>query len=92
MLAAVLHTLVYGAVRSRRLLTEQDWFWICFGLAVFWASYIPVAPFAIALIGSHVDWVRRAYIARAVLMMCAFLLITWGILCQRAAVRLPGRS
>src|SRR5262245_2439329 len=60
-LAAVVHTLVHRSLRSEQLLTSQDWFWICLGMALFWLMFAPLPPFADALLESNLDWVRLAY-------------------------------
>ena len=86
-LAAVVHTLIHNSLRSLQLLTSQDWFWICLGMALFWLMFAPLPPFADALLASNLEWVRMAYLARAWTIIAAFALISWGILCPRVLTR-----
>jgi hypothetical protein len=86
-LVATVHTLVLLSVESFAPLTRQDWFWVCIGLALFWLMYVPIAPFADALVGSNTDWVMTAYIARAWVCLFSFLLMSWGVLCPRVLTR-----
>ncbi len=91
-LAGSLQTLIQRTLLSREILTTQDWFWVCLGITVFWACYVPVAPFAMAMIASHQDWVRMAYLVRAVVMMGSFFVMTWGVLCIQPQIPSPGLS
>jgi hypothetical protein len=91
-LAAALQTGVMLALRSPDLLTEQDWFWICSGLALFWISAIPIVPFSEAYMKTHLELVRNVLMARAMLIPIAFALMTWGVLCKRPSRVLPGPS
>lgn len=86
-LGATVHTLVLLSLRSYVPLPRQDWFWVCIGLALFWLMYVPIAPFADALVRSKVDWVMTAYIARAWVCLFSFLLISWGVVCPRVLTR-----
>jgi len=86
-LVAVVHTLVHRSLRCEQLLTSQDWFWICLGLALFWLMYAPMPPFADALLRSNIEWVRVAYLARAWAIIAAFVLMFWGMLCPRVLAR-----
>ncbi len=90
-LIAGLQTLIERTLLSREILTRQDWFWVCLGLTVFWACYVPVAPFARAMLTMHQDWVVTAYLVRAYVMVASFLVITWGILCTPRILS-PGHS
>jgi hypothetical protein len=91
-LAATLHTLVHRVLLSRLLLTNQDWFWVCLGLALFWLTFVPFDPFLRAFMPERVDWARAAYYFRFSAMSVSFLLMSWGIVCQRRLVLSPGRS
>lgn len=91
-LAGILHTLVHRSLTSRGPLTDQGWFWVLLGMALFWATFVPVPPFAQAFIAPRIDWVRSAYIVRSWIKIAAFALITWGVVCQRLATRSPGHS
>lgn len=89
---ATMLTLIPRSLLSRTTLTNQDWFWVCLGLALFWACFAPVPPFMQAFLGTRTEWVVGFLLTRAWLTVAAFLLITWGVFCQRLPVRLPGRS
>lgn len=91
-LTAALATLVFRSITSLRQLTEQDWFWVCLGLAIFWIGFVAVPPFHRAFIETHREWVVWAYIVRAWTVVGAFLLMTWGVLCPRLLQGSPGRS
>ena len=91
-LAGILHTLVHRSLLSRGILTDQDWFWVLLGMALFWATFVPVPAFAQAVLAPRIDWAQSAYIVRSWIKIAAFLLITWGILCQRHQTPSPGRS
>ncbi len=91
-LAAVLHTLVHRSLLSRRPLVSEDWFWICLGLAIHWGGLVAVPAFHRAYIGSHVEWVRVAYLAKAWTNIGAFIIIGWGVVCQQNPMRSSGPS
>jgi hypothetical protein len=81
LLAASLHTLLDRALRANGAIAEEPWFWVGLGLSLYYASSVAIGPFSQALLSSNVDWVRRAYLARAWTDIFAFALITTGILC-----------
>lgn len=89
-LAGALHTLVNLSLLSRDLLTQQEWFWVCGGLALFWVAYVPVDTFIAAVWGANDDLARIASHVRTSLLPVPFLLITWGVLCQRLRQVSPG--
>lgn len=91
-LAGLLQTLVHSSLLSTESLMRQDWFWVCLGAAVFWLGFVTVPPFHRAFVESHPDWVRLAYLARAWVNIGAFLMVTWGVLCQRIPARYSGHS
>lgn len=78
-LIAVAHTLVTRTLDSRAPLTEQGWFWVCLGLALFWISSVPLPAFAQAVIVQRQEWVVRAYVVRAWILIGAFAVICWGV-------------
>lgn len=83
-LAASMHTLVRRSLASYEGLTSQGWFWVCLGMALFWFGFATVPPFAYAVMDSRMDLARAAYIARAWSHPPAYLLMTWGTICQTA--------
>lgn len=91
-LAAALHTLVNRTLLSRGPLAQQDWFWICLGMALFWLGYVSVPVFADTFLATHEDWVWWAYVSRAYTDIAAFILMSWGIWCQRVPARSLGSS
>ncbi len=91
-LVGTMHTLVHRTVLSRGLLTGYDWFWVCLGFSVYWVGFVGVPVFHKAFISTYPGWVRAAYETRAWTNVAAFLLMTWGMLCQRPTLQLSGRS
>lgn len=91
-LAGLLQTLVHRSLISTESLGRQDWFWVCLGASVFWLGFVSLPPFHRAFVDTHPDWVRVAYMARAWVNIGAFLMVTWGVLCQRIPARSSGRS
>jgi dolichol kinase len=79
-LAASLHTLVLRSLESRAPLTQQDWFWLCLGLSLFWLSFVSITIFLEAFVGSHPEWVLTALIARSWVDIAAYCLMAWGLL------------
>lgn len=91
-LAGLLQTLVHRSLVSTESLGRQDWFWVCLGASVFWLGFVSLPPFHRAFVDTRPDWVRVAYTARAWVNIGAFLLVTWGVVCQRIPARSSGRS
>ena len=82
-LMAALAMLLRLVLTSQQLLTGQDWFWITLGMALFWVLSVPLPPFADAILPTNERWVHIAYYSRACIVILSFLLMTWGVLCQR---------
>jgi len=81
LLAASLHTLLARSLRAPGAIGGEPWFWMGLGLSLYYAASVAIGPFAQALLVANVEWVRRAYIARAWVVVLAFVLITTGVLC-----------
>jgi hypothetical protein len=79
-LSASLHTLVLRSLESRVPLPQQDWFWFCLGVSLFWLSFVSITIFHQSFINTHVDWVITALIARAWVDIAAYMLMAWGLL------------
>jgi hypothetical protein len=79
-LTASLQTLVLRSLESRTPLTQQDWFWLCLGLSLFWLSFVSITIFHQTFIGAHSEWVVTALIARSWVDIAAYLLMAWGLL------------
>lgn len=92
LLAAALHTLVDRTLRSAGTIAREPWLWIGLGLSLYFAGSVAIRPFAQALLGSHPDWVRQAWLARAWTTILAFALITTGILCPHFRQASGGHS
>ncbi len=90
MLIASLQTLIQRALSSRELLTDTEWFWICIGLSIYWFSSVPLPPFLNGYVVTHEVWVWRMLYTRSALLIVAFCLITWGVLCTRNQLRFSG--
>jgi hypothetical protein len=86
-LAALVHTLVSRALRSDRALPDQDWFWVCLGMSLFWAVAVPAPPFLTAFLAAQWAGVVATLIGRGYLNIVAFLLISWGVVCPRVRTR-----
>lgn len=92
LLAASLHTVLHRALRAEGTIGGEHWFWMGMGLSLYYAASVAIAPFAQALLAANVEWVRRAYIARAWVGVLAFVLITMGVLCPLFRRPSGGRS
>jgi hypothetical protein len=92
LLAAALHTLLHRTLRSAGTIAREPWLWIGLGLSLYFAGSVAIRPFAQALLGSHPDWVRQAWLARAWTTILAFVLITIGTLCPLFRPASGGRS
>ena len=84
---AVLHTLVTRTLRSREALLSLDWFWICLGLALFWAVQISTPALLTAFLDTHRELVVDAFLARSAIVIVGFVCIAWGVACPQAPLR-----
>ena len=80
-LGAALYTLLTRSSEATEPLVQQDWFWICAGLALHFGALATLTPLSAALVKTHPEVVTRAYDLRAVVNVLAFVAITIGILC-----------
>lgn len=86
-LGAALYTLVTRGGDATEPLTQQDWFWICAGLALHFGALAVVLPLAAGLVHADPPMVVRAYAVRAIVNVLAFICITIGFLCPTPATR-----
>ena len=91
-LVAALHTLVHLTLRSSMAITQEEWFWITLGMALYFAASVAIRPFAQALVVSQPDWVRAAYLVRAGIQTLAFTLVAWGVFWPSYSRRFGGHS
>ena len=81
LLVAALWTLGRRALTQEDALAlDTDWFWICFGLAIYGAATAAAAAIGnILLARDRVDLFVKAWDVRAALVILAFLAISWGV-------------
>ena len=92
LLTAALHTLVHRAIRTEGSITRESWFWVSLGMSLYFGSAVALQPFNSALLATHMDWVRAAYLTHAWVEIVAFALITVGVLCPPYQGPFGGRS
>ena len=91
-LVLVLETGISRAYATIARLDEQDWFWICGGLALFWLAYVPVDAFATSFLRTHLTWAVAAYLARAALLPISCSMMAFGVWRSRPRSRPPMSS
>lgn len=89
-LGAAAYTLVSRSGDTVDPLPQQDWFWICGGLSLYFAALTVLLPLAATLVYSRPDIVVRAYNVHALVTTPAFLCIAIGFLCQASKPTLSG--
>jgi hypothetical protein len=89
---AAVHTLLESAIGARVPLTMLDRFWVCLGLGVFWVTFVPLPPFAYALVNTRTDWIILAYIIRAWVKVAGLAFVVTGIYVAWSQKRLAGLS
>lgn len=80
MFCAILHTLIICALAANGPLTRDERFWVCMGLSFFWVGFVPLGPFAYALIEMRMEWIVLAYIVRAWIKLAGLLMATYAVL------------
>jgi len=80
-LAALAWTLVSRAIGETEPLLQQDWLWICGGMAVYFGLLATLSPFARLVLHDEPVLVVRAYkVAGTVMILSAFAMAR-GVLC-----------
>jgi hypothetical protein len=90
LLAGALYTLVRNAASDPEGITRHDWFWVTFGVSLYFGLRVALPPFAAILMSSHQELVRLAYFVQAWADIAAFLLIARGIWCRLPQTRSGG--
>lgn len=83
-LAAAAYTLVARSRVTRGDPLQEDWFWVCAGMALLFGVDAMLGPLSRLLLVSDPGLFRRAYQVNAVLTSVAFLAIARGIACPIA--------
>lgn len=89
-LGAALFTVLSRSSDEVSSLLEQDWFWICTGLALYFGALAVLTPLAAGFVNTNLELVSRAYVVRSIVTILAFVCISIGMLCPQS-IR-PGRS
>jgi hypothetical protein len=90
LLAGALYTLVRNAASDPEGITHHDWFWVTFGVSLYFGLRVALPPFVSILMSSHQELVRLAYFVQAWADIAAFLLIARGIWCPLPQTRSGG--
>ena len=81
-LGTALYTLVARSSEATEPVTQQDWFWICSGLALYFGALTVLLPLSAALVYSRPDIVTKAYYVDFAVNIVACLSIANGFLCS----------
>ncbi len=63
-------------------LLEQEWFWCCGALALYYGSAAAVSPLGALLVATRPDLVLKALTMQAAIDIVAYLLVSIGFLCR----------
>lgn len=80
-LIAAAYTLLALSLRANRGLTNQDWFWVSAGMALYFGVTGMIGPLSALLVAESPRLLLAAFEARAGLEVVAFLLISVGMTC-----------
>jgi hypothetical protein len=80
-LGAAVFTLLSRSGGETEPLPQQDWFWICIGLILYFGLLVVLTPLGAAFSTSNPMLVYHAYIVRAWVNIAAFTMISIGMLC-----------
>jgi len=81
-LGTALFTLVSRSGEATEPVTQQDWFWICGGLALYFAALTVLLPLAAATAYSRPDIITKAYFVDTIVNILACMCIANGFLCS----------
>jgi hypothetical protein len=92
LLAVALYTLVSRSAAATESITRSDWFWVTFGLSLYFALGVALGPFSRVFFPSNPELVRQAYLFKAGADILAFVLVAVGMLCPIAPPSKPSSS
>ena len=92
LLIALSATFVARSMRSLEALTNQDWFWVCLGMLIFYGVEAGFPPVALLLGRSRPDLLVAAMMVRSAGMIAAMLTVSWGLLCPTTHPQSGGSS
>ncbi len=81
-LGTAVYTLVSRSADATEPLAQQDWFWICGGLALYFGALTVLLPLSAALVYRRPDIVTNAYVVNIVVNILASLCLANGFLCS----------
>ncbi len=74
-------TLVLRSHGTRESLLGQGWFWLCAGIALYFASWSALGPLSALLVDRSPELLSLAYQVHSVIEVCAMAAIAWGMTC-----------
>jgi hypothetical protein len=80
-LSAALVTLLVRVRSQEGGLLQEDWFWVCTGLSLWYGSSAALEPLSRLLVAEHPSVVSSAYQVKAVVDVLASLILARGMLC-----------
>ena len=81
LLVASLGTLLLRVRSQEGGLLQEDWFWVCAGLSLWYGTSAALEPLSRLLVAEHPSVVSSAYQVKAVVDILASLIIARGMLC-----------
>lgn len=81
LLVASLGTLLLRVRTQEGGLSQEDWFWVCAGLSLWYGTSAALEPLSRLLVAEHPSVVSSAYQVKAVVDILASLIIARGMLC-----------
>lgn len=79
--AAIAYTIVHRSLREPERIRQQDWFWACLGVLLYYAAYVVVDPVTAMLMPARMDLARLVYVVKAGVDTVAFILVWKGMEC-----------
>lgn len=92
LLSAALFTLLARVRTQEGGLFDEDWFWICAGLSLWYGSASALEPLARLLVAGHPSVVSSAYQVKAAVDVFASFILARGMLCPIPPPRSGGSS
>lgn len=91
-LGAALYTVLSRGTQESEPLLQQDWFWICTGLAVHFVGWIVITPLGAAYVRTDPAMFIRASMVQFGINAGSFIVIAIGMLCPRQVQSGPSFS